>query len=61
MHEVIKRQYESRLKASNSIMIVSKSIAFARRNLAIPGDLAPSAQSMIFLANRNPYQHALQA
>ena len=26
-----------------------------------PGDLAPSAQSMIFLANRNPYQHALQA
>ena len=28
---------------------------------SIPGDLAPSAQSMIFLANRNPYQHALQA
>ena len=26
-----------------------------------PGDLAPSAQSMIFLANRNPYQHALKA
>ena len=29
--------------------------------LAIPGNLAPSAQSMIFLANKNPYQHALQA
>ena len=26
-----------------------------------PGDLAPSTQSMIFLANKNPYQHALQA